>query len=167
MSFFSARGRTRPGRSHEIRAHGKGEESACRDVTTLERPRDYNAADDISSQTQEVVDEIDGLIAELQRRRKKVLSESARLQRELIGLQAFSQSAVRSTKVSTTHLSVFKVSTQCLSHLRKVAEAPTLSGPHVEDISDEEHRESGTGVSASADQVEAIATHKLTGPRPI
>jgi hypothetical protein len=107
------------------------------------------------------VDEIDELIAELRRRREKLLSESARIQREIGQLQAFSQSAVQSTKLSTRHLAHFKVGTQRLSHLKKIADAPAISRPTIEDVFNEEHREGGAQASPQhgdrtpGDQVEA------------
>jgi hypothetical protein len=107
------------------------------------------------------MDEIDGLIAELQMRREEVLSESARIQREIVQLQAFSQSAVRSTKVGTTHLSLFKLSTKCISNLRKVADASALRGPHVKGISNEEHREDGVGALAQHDGTPEIKLSQL------
>jgi hypothetical protein len=107
------------------------------------------------------VDEIDELIAELRRRREKLLSESARIQREIGQLQAFSQSAVQSTKISTRHLAHFKIGTQRLSHLKKIADAPAISRPTIEDVFNEEHREGGAQASPQhgdrtpGDQVEA------------
>jgi hypothetical protein len=107
------------------------------------------------------VDEIDGLIAELRRRREKLLSESARIQREIGQLQAFSQSAVQSTKISTRHLAHFKIGTQRLSHLKKIADAPAISRPTIEDVFNEEQREGGAQASPQlrdgtpGDQVEA------------
>jgi hypothetical protein len=107
------------------------------------------------------VDEIDQLISELRRRREKLLSESARIQREIIGLHAFSQSAVHSTKISTRHLAHFKIGTRRLSHLKKIADAPAMSPPPLEHVSNEEHREGGAEVSpqhsdrTTGDQVEA------------
>jgi hypothetical protein len=107
------------------------------------------------------LDEIDDLIAELRRRREKLLSESARIQREIVQLQAFSQSAVQSTKISTRHLAHFKIGTQRLSHLKKIADAPAMSPPPVEHVSNEEHREGGAEASpqhgdrTTGDRVEA------------
>jgi hypothetical protein len=98
------------------------------------------------------LDEIDELIAELSRRREKLLSESARIQRDIVQLQAFSQSAVQSTKISTRHLAHFKIGTQRLSHLKKIADAPAMSGLHVESISNEEHCESGVGAREQHDR---------------
>jgi len=174
MSFFSARGRTRLRRSAEIRAHGKGRELVSHDVARRERPRNHNAAHHANSLMQGVtktsVDEIDELIAELQRRREKLLSESARLQREMADYTKFSQSAVQSTKISTRHLAHFKISTQRLSHLKRVSDAPAMSAPHVEGISDEEHRESGAESCAPSsdrmrgDQAETIAAASNSDP---
>ena len=90
-----------------------------------------------------------------------LLSESARIQREVVQLQAFSQSAVQSTKMSTRHLAHFKIGTERLSHLKKIADAPAMSAPTVEDVSSEEHREGGAetspqhGERTPGDQVEA------------
>jgi hypothetical protein len=114
---------------------------------------------------QGVVDEIDGLIAELQRRREKVLSERARIEREIADYTKFSQSAVHSTKISTRHLSHFKIGTQRLSHLTKIPDAPAMSGLHVEDICNEEHGETGAGAPAQhdgrpGDQAEGTAAAK-------
>ena len=72
-----------------------------------------------------------------------MLSESARIQREFVQLQAFSQSAIQSTKISTRHLAHFKIGTQRLSHLKKIADAPSISRPTVEDLANKEHREGG------------------------
>jgi hypothetical protein len=68
--------------------------------------------------------EIDDLIAELWRRREKLLSESARVQREIIEYAKLNQSAVQSTKAITERL----------SSLKKV--------PDFEDISNDEYRAS-------------------------
>src|SRR5947207_14158051 len=79
MSFFSARGRTQVRNSENTRGQGKGRESARRDVARREPPTNYNAADHASSLMHGVattsLDEIDELIAELRRRREKLLSE--------------------------------------------------------------------------------------------
>ena len=165
MSFFSARGRSHVRNSENIRGHGKGREPVRRDVARREPPTNYNAAGHASSLMHGVaktsVDEIDDLIAELRRRREKVLSESARIQREFVQLQAFSQSAIQSTKISTRHLAHFKIGTQRLSHLKKIADAPAISRPTIEDVANEEHSEGGAQASPQhgdrtpGDQVEA------------
>ena len=80
--------------------------------------------------------------AELGRRREKLLSESARVQREIIEYAKLSQSAMQSTKIIS----------QRLSSLNKFPDAS------VKDISNEKQSESGTEASAqysertSADQ---------------
>ena len=89
MSFFSARGRTQVRNSENTRGQGKVRESARRDVARREPPTDYSAAEHASSLMHGVaktsLDEIDELIAELSRGREKLLSESARIQREIEG----------------------------------------------------------------------------------
>jgi len=76
--------------------------------------------------------EIDALIAELRRRRENLLSEGARVQREIIEYAKLSQSAMQSTKIIT----------QRLSSLKKTPDAP------VKEISNETRSESGTEASA-------------------
>jgi hypothetical protein len=68
------------------------------------------------------VHEIDDLIAVLQRRREALLSESARMQREIIEYAKLNQATLQSTKIITESLASF----------RRVSDAPSLSEPHAE-----------------------------------
>jgi len=88
--------------------------------------------------------EIDDLLAELRRKRENLLSESARVQREIIEYAKLSQSAVQSTQIIT----------QRLSSLKKVSDASVMSELHVEDISNEEHRASEAEVFHATHQAE-------------
>jgi hypothetical protein len=76
--------------------------------------------------------EIDALIAELRRRRERLLSESARVQREIIEYAKLSQSAVQSTKTITERL----------SNLKTFPDAQAISEIHDEGISNEKRLES-------------------------
>jgi hypothetical protein len=142
MGFFSVRERAEVGRSVEIGVEEKGRESVRHDFAARQRPRDDDVAGPLGSLMQRVaktaLHEIDELIAELWRRREKLLSESARVQREIIEYAKLSQSAMQSTKMIT----------QRLSSLKKVPDASIMSELHVKDTSNEEHPESGTEASA-------------------
>jgi hypothetical protein len=139
MGFFSARERSELGRSVETGVEGKGREPVRHDFAPRQRPSDDAVAGYLSSLMQRVANtalqEIDNLIAELRSRREELLSESARVQREIIGYAKLSQSAMQSTKIIAHRLSALK-------------NAPATSELHVKDISNEEHRESGTEASA-------------------
>ena len=120
----------------QIEVEGKARESVRHDFAPRQRPREDVAAGDLGSLMQRVaktaMQEIDDLLAELQRRRENLLSESARVQRQIIEYAKLSQSAVQSTQIIT----------QRLSFLKKIPDASVVSELHVEDISSEEHRAS-------------------------
>jgi hypothetical protein len=129
---------------------GKGRESVRHDFAPRQRPREDGAAGDLDSLMLRVakaaLQGIDDLLAELRRRRENLLSESARVQREIIEYAKLSQSAVQSIQIIT----------QRLSSLKKVPGASVMSEPHVEDISNEEHR---------AGEAEVFTQHiKLNSP---
>ena len=133
MAFFSAR--QRPELGTDIGVEGKDRQSAGHDFAPQQRPTGDDGAGHLSSLMQRVaktaLQEIDELIAELRRRREKLLSESARVQREIIEYAKLSQSAIQSTKIIT----------QRLSSLKKVPDASM-------EISNETRSESGTEASA-------------------
>jgi hypothetical protein len=135
MAFFSARS-SELGRSVETGV--EGQEPVRHDFAPRQRPSD-DVAGYLSSLMQRVastaLQEIDNLIAELRSRREELLSESARVQREVMGYAKLSQSAMQSTKIIAHRLSSLK-------------NARATSELHVKDISNEEHRESGTESSA-------------------
>jgi hypothetical protein len=98
--------------------------------------------------------EIDALIAELRRRRERLLSESARVQREIIEYAKLSQSAVQSTKTITERL----------SNLKKFPDAQAISEIHDEGISNEKRLESEAFTQQSdrtfGDQAEPTAASR-------
>jgi hypothetical protein len=136
MSFFTSRERAELGKSAEIRAEGKVREIVRRDFAPRRRSVDDDLAGRVGSVMQQLAEsclqEIDDLIVVLERQREKLLSESARVQREVIKYAKLSQSTVQSTKIIT----------ESLSHVNKVPDAPRLAERHVEDISNEEHNDS-------------------------
>jgi hypothetical protein len=137
MSFFTTRERAELGKSAEIRVEGKVRESVRRDFAPRRRPADNDLAGHVGSVMRRVAEsslqEIDDLIVVLQGRREELLSESARVQREIIEYAKLSQSTMQSTKIIT----------DSLSYLNKVPGAPRMSEFHLEDISNEAHRDSG------------------------
>jgi len=109
MGFFTARERAELGRSMEIGVEGKNGESARHDFAPRQRPREEDAAGQLMQRmAKTALQEIDDLIADLRRRRERLLSESARVQREIIEYAKLNQSAVQSTKTITERLSNLK-----------------------------------------------------------
>jgi hypothetical protein len=136
MGFFTARERAELGTSVENGVKGKDRESVRHDFAPRQRPREDGAAGDPGSVMQRVaktaLQEIDEVLAELRRRRENLISESARVQREIIEYVKLSQSAVQSTQIIT----------QRLSSLKNVPDASVMSELHVGDISNEKRRAS-------------------------
>src|SRR5215470_4257443 len=131
MGFFTARERAGLDRSMEIGVEGKGGESARHDFAPRQRPREEDAAGQLMQRVAKTaLQEIDDLIAELRRRRERLLSESARVQREIIEYAKLNQSAVQSTKTITERL----------SNLKKFRDAQ--GEVHDEGLSTEKRRES-------------------------
>jgi hypothetical protein len=89
------------------------------------------------------VHEIDDLIAVLQRRREALLSESARMQREIIEYAKLNQATLQSTRIITESLASF----------RRVSDAPSLSEPHAEAFSEVAEREDAAESAAATDEV--------------
>jgi hypothetical protein len=80
----------------------------------------HPAADSLVSSLQLVAEtsaqEINNLIAELQKLREKLQSEGARVQREIVEYATLSQSAMRSTQIIS----------ESLAHWKRVPDAPSL-----------------------------------------
>jgi hypothetical protein len=86
--------------------------------------------------------EIDDLILELRKLREKLLSQSARMQSEIIEYARLSQSTIQSTKIVTERLANFN----------KVSEVSPVTEPQVENNSNGESHESGFEDERSGDQ---------------
>ena len=118
------------------------------------RPADNHFAGHVDSVMQQMasspLQEIDDLIVVLQRRREKLLNESARVHRAVIEYAKLSQSTMQSARIIT----------ESLSHLNKVPAPPHKSERHVGDVSNEEHCDSGGAAFAQhdmGDQAEVTA----------
>ena len=105
-----------------------------------ERPVGYAARLDSLMQrvTKLSLQQIDEILADLRRGREHLLSESARMQREIAEYAKLSQRTEQSTKIGVQHL----------LGLKKVPDAPTINRLHGEDVFNEERSESGVAASA-------------------
>ena len=131
MAFFNARERAALGKSVEIKVQGKVRELVRQEFTPRRRPAEPSFTDDggpvlrrrppqpdftndaaamVRRATDSSLQEIDDLIAILQRRREKLVNETARVQREVIEYAKLSQSTMQSTKIIA----------ESLEHLNKV-----------------------------------------------
>ena len=105
-----------------------------------ERPVGYAARLDSLMQrvTKLSLQQIDEILADLRRGREHLLSESARMQREIAEYAKLSQRTEQSTKIGVQHL----------LGLKKVPDAPTINRLHGEVVFNEERSESGVAASA-------------------
>ena len=102
--FFQTRERPELERSVQFK---EAREYVCPvERTTNERPLGYAARLDSLMQrlTQPSVQQIDDIVAQLRRGREHLLSESARMQREIVEYAKLSQRTAQSTKIGTQHL---------------------------------------------------------------
>jgi hypothetical protein len=140
MVFFTARERAQLGKSTEIKVQGKIRESVRYDFAPRRRTVDDDPAGHVGSLLQRSAEislrEIDDLIVELQRRREELLSESARVEREIVEFAKLSQSTMQSTKIIT----------ESLAYWNKVPDAPSMTALH----SNEENRKSGSSETLSS-----------------
>ena len=136
MGFFTAGERAELGKPAEKRVQGKIRELGRDDFAPRRRRADNDLASDGGSLTQSLATgdvgsltqrlaktslrEIDDLILELQRRREELLSESARVQREIVEYAKLSQSTMQSTKIIT----------ESLAYWNKVPNPPSMTELH-------------------------------------
>jgi hypothetical protein len=122
--FFQTRERPKLARSMQVK---EAREYVCPvERTTNERPVGYAARLDSLMQrlTKPSLQQIDDIVAELRREREHLLSESARMQREIVEYAKLTQRTAQSTNIGT----------QRLLCLKKAPDAPTMSRLHVEDV---------------------------------
>src|SRR5215831_11598400 len=183
MGFFTPRERAALGKSAELREQGKVRELVRHDFTPTPRPRppyperpthherpasqdrpasyerpanhdrppSPDLAGHVGTLMQRVSDtsvrEIDELIAQLQQRREALLSESMRMQREIMEYAKLNQATLQSTKIITESLAAF----------RRVPDAPSISEPHAEVLSDAQ-------VDAISEAMERETVAETTAP---
>jgi len=160
MSFFTTRERAELGKSAEI-----GTERKVRDVVRNEfaprrrpesdltghvssvrqqRPADNDLEGHIGSVmqkvTQNALQEIDDVIVALRRRREELRSEGAHVERAIIEYAKLSQSTMQSARIIA----------ESLSHLNRipVPQHKSESECQVGDVSNEQHRDSGSSALA-------------------
>src|SRR5262245_58872957 len=181
MGFFTSRERGELGKSAEPRMHEHEREE--REVVRHDfAPRRRPAASEpdltghVGTLMRRVADtslqDIDELIAKLQRRRQQLLSETERVQREIVEYAKLSQTTMQSTKIIAESLAHFNKLPAPVPSFKKVADAPRLSELHLANGDDGERR---NGLAESLDEeaerlkglAEALAQHDEDhGARP-
>jgi hypothetical protein len=135
MGFFLARERTELGKSPhtQLRVQGRVQERVRNSVRDDFAPRRRLADNDVAGHVGSLVQrtaatslrEIDDLILELRKLREELLSESARMQSEIIEYAKLSQSTIQSAKIVTERLANFNK----VSEVSPVRELSLLKSP--------------------------------------
>jgi len=122
MAFFALRERTGLSNSVDADVAEQSHAFVRRDLAPLRRPQspDYaprrqrqepDLAANVGSQLQQVGEsalaQVDNLIADLQMQRERLLSESARMQRDILKFAQLSQSTMQSTKIIAESLTLW------------------------------------------------------------
>ncbi len=150
MGFFTSRERGELGKSAEPpmheRMHEREREVVRHDFAPRRRPAasEPDLTGHVGTLMRRVADsslqDIDNLIARLQRRREQLLAESDRVQREIIEYAKLSQTTMQSTKIIS----------ESLAHFNKVPDAPRMSELHLGE-GDEGERRNGRANSFARD----------------
>jgi hypothetical protein len=148
MGFFTSRERSELDKTAEPRVQGVEREVVRHDFAPRARRRPAAEPDltgHVGTLMRRVADsslqDIDELIARLQRRREQLLIESERVQREVIEYAKLSQTTMQSTKIIS----------ESLAHFNKVPDAPRMSELHLADGDDAERR-NGRAAALSLDE---------------
>jgi hypothetical protein len=158
MGFFTTRERAGLDKWAETEGEGNIREFARRDFASLRRPPVAGNVDSLLQRVTETsLKQIDDLIVELRTQREKLLSESARVQREIIEYAKLNQSTMQSTKIIT----------ESLKYWNKIPDAPGISELHVDNTFKTKHHRSGAeALTQHSDdngtirsQAEAAAVH--------
>jgi hypothetical protein len=146
MGFFTSRERGDLGKA-EPRLQEREREVVRHDFAPRRRPAEPDLTGHVGTLMRRVADsslqDIDNLIARLQRRREQLLAESERVQREIIEYAKLSQTTMQSTKIIS----------ESLAHFSKVPDAPRMSELHLADGDDAE-RSNGRAKSFAQDDAE-------------
>jgi hypothetical protein len=154
MGFFTTRERASLGKSAELKVEGEVRELVRHDFAPRRRPVERERERDISGHVgtlmkrvaENSVREVDDLIAKLKRRREQLLAESERVQRQIAEYAQMSQSTMQSTKIISESLASFN----------KVPDAPRMSVPGLDDMSNEESRDGKADIDAERERIESI-----------
>jgi hypothetical protein len=142
MGFFTSRERGEFGKSAEPRVPEEERDVVRHDFAP--RPRRRPAEPDLTGHvgtlmrrvSDSSLQDIDDLIAKLQRRREQLLAESERVQREIIEYAKLSQTTMQSTKIISESLAHFNKVPD--APFNKVSDAPRMSELHLADNDDAE-----------------------------
>jgi hypothetical protein len=146
MGFFTSRERGEFGKSVEPRVPEEERDVVRHDFAP--RPRRRPAEPDLTGHvgtlmrrvSDNSLQDIDDLIAKLQRRREQLLAESERVQREIIEYAKLSQTTMQSTKIISESLAHFNKVPD--GPFNKVSDAPRMSELH---LADNDAAERGNG----------------------
>jgi hypothetical protein len=124
MGLFTTRAPADTGETVAAEVEGEIREFVRRDVAALRRPPEGDGevvASNISTLLQRVsgstVQEIDGLIDELQMLRDRLQLEGERVRRDIVEYATLSQAAMQSTRIIG----------ESLTHWKKAPDAPSIS----------------------------------------
>jgi hypothetical protein len=153
MAFFTSRSELGKPPQARLRTQGSAQEQVRKlvrdDFATRQRPADNDLAGYAVPPLQQTIaislQEIDGLIVMLRRRREELLGETARMQSEIIEYARLNQSTIASTKIITERLANFN----------KVPDADSIREPTVENSDQQDREGSQTGSAGSTEDASA------------
>lgn len=137
MSFFKPREPADLGKPAEIGGRGKARDLVQHDFAPrARRPADPDISGHVGTLLNRMaassLQEIDELIFRLRQRREQLVSESERVQREIVEYATLSRSTLESTKIISETLAQYSKS--------KVPDVPRMSHSRVEDVPAAEQR---------------------------
>jgi hypothetical protein len=155
MGFFTDRERAELGKPIETRARDKVRPTVVVRHDFVPRPR-VTASNPIADvgvtverMTERSLQEIDSLILLLKKRRDRLHTESARVQRAVVEYAALSQSTMQSTRIIA----------ESLSHLNKIPGIARIRQDVVDDPPEKEHEDHEEGESLDTEH-QAIAAEE-------
>jgi hypothetical protein len=164
MGFFTPREPAEAGKSAETRGQGKSRELARHDFTPrARRPADPDISGHVGTLVNRVaersVQEIDELIFKLRQRREQLISETERVQREVIEYAALTQSTMESTKIISESLAQFNKAPDAV----RTSDHPIQDVPAAEQRSETaaepRNKETESAAEPRNDASQALAQH--------
>ena len=157
MGFFTSRERAQLEKPTELRARGRVREVVLQDFAPRRRPAEIDLTGHVGTLMRQVSEaslrEIDDLVIELRRQREKLLSESARVQREIAEYAELSQLTMQSTKIIT----------ESLAYLNKGPDAPSMGEPQMGEPQVEDNSNADDRASGSAELAQHGEDHEAYG----
>lgn len=150
MSFFRPREPADPGKPAETGGRGKARDLVQPDFAPrARRPADPDISEHVGTLLNRMaagsMQEIDDLIFRLRQRREQLVSESERVQREVIDYATLSRSTLESAKIIR----------ETLAQYGKVPDAPRISHSQVQDVPAAEQRNAEIDAKQLSGEAEA------------